>query len=774
VGKATEEFQRYLRSFIPGMEERTLSDLRGKIDHSTAGAHCLICQTPGGENESTAAAIVVSVLALCIASHHSGLIDCLKPDGQDELKRRLEFTEARKQRMALAWSNLGLAVRNRAQILMCDPGLREEFFSAATRLKTAWGDRDVQFGLLVRFLFSCLIDADRSDTADFANPAAAQLRQNQSYASWDTLLSRLHKHIEKMDTSGAVNRLRQEISDGCFQASERSPGIYTLTVPTGGGKTLSALRYALEHARIHDLKRVICVSPYISIVDQNAAVARACLEPSDAPYGSVVLEHHSNLGNDTELDSPNSAQWRRRLLAENWDAPVVFTTSAQVLEALFGKGTRAVRRLHALTRAVLVFDEAQTIPVSMIHLFNNAVNLLVSHCQSSVLLCTATQPLLEKVNAEKGAALLGKPAELIKDTGALFRQFKRYDVLDHTEQAGGWTHGQVAELISGEARNYGSCLAIVNTKRDARELFRLLIAPAPNVRVSHLSTGMCPAHRLAVLDEIKALLAQEHRERPLICISTQLIEAGVDIDFASVVRDLAGLDSLMQAAGRCNRHGHRQQGGRVHIVDLPEPPRQLDDICKGRAVARELLGTWRRQHPNEAFPLDDPNQMKNYYELSFFRRRDEMAYNISAKTPKVGRDTTLIELLGKNSSACNDAKRNGVDLRRSILLQSFQTAASLFELIAPTQGIIVPYGTEGEQIVNKLASSFDLDLEWKLLRRAQQFTISVHEQQFQNLLKTGAVYEVNEGSGVFCLQPQFYENHYGLRTEAGLMEDLYV
>lgn len=212
----------------------------------------------------------------------------------------------------------------------------------------------------------------------------------------------------------------------------RAPGIYTLTVPTGGGKTLTALRYALEHARIHGLTRVIFVSPYISIVDQNAAVARGVLEQEQDPYASIVLEHHSNLARESELPSP--AQWRRRVLAESWDAPIVFTTSAQVLDALFGQGTRPVRRLHAMAEAVLLFDEVQTLPIKVVHLFNNAINFLASHCKSSILLCTATQPLLSEVDQKKGTAWLGNPPEIVDNVQALFESLRRYEVFDHTDK----------------------------------------------------------------------------------------------------------------------------------------------------------------------------------------------------------------------------------------------------------------------------------------------------------------------------------------------------
>jgi CRISPR-associated endonuclease/helicase Cas3 len=281
---------------------------------------------------------------------------------------------------------------------------------------------------------------------------------------------------------------------------------------------------------------------------------------------------------------------------------------------------------------------------------------------------------------------------------------------------------------------------------------------------------MCPAHRIEQLEELRAQLPNATGDHPVICVSTQLIEAGVDIDFACVIRDLAGLDSMTQAAGRCNRHGARSNAGRVHIVELPEPPAQLDEIRQGRTVARELLGRWRRTNPGKLFPLDDPQQITEYYSRTFYRRRDEMSYPVGPS--EAGRDTSLLELLGANRIAGNYATKSPQGLHRGILLQSFQTANNALALIANTQGIVVPYGNEGRKIVNHLAASFDFESEWQLLRKAQRFTVSIYASQFTRLVSEGAVYEVQRNSGVYCLHSEFYDSAYGLREQAGPLEDL--
>ncbi len=762
LGKSTGAFQDYLRS-----DPEPQDELRGKLDHSTAGAQCVVRNLPGGEEEAGVAGLLARLLALCIASHHSGLIDCLKPEGGDGLEMRLAKGE-KATRYGEAWRTLDPDVRAEAQGILRGPELRAEFKAkiAAVCKRTSGGpERNVQLGLLARLLFSCLIDADRTDTADFERPGAGRHRQGGRYAGWAELERRLDAGLLALRSEGApeVNAVRRSISDQCFAAAGRPGGVYTLTVPTGGGKTLAALRFALAHARERCLDRVIFVSPYISIVDQNAAVARGMLEPATEPYASVVLEHHSNLA----PEDPGHEQWRRKLLAENWDAPVVFTTMAQVLEAMFGRGTRGARRMHAMAKAVLVFDEVQTLPVKLVHLFNNAVNLLAGDCGSTVLLCTATQPLLNCVDEAKGKLKLAPGAELVRDTAGVFRALQRYRVLDRTDRV--WECGEAAELACAEARAHGSCLLVVNTKANAREIFAFCREQLRGVaHVAHLSTGMCPAHRTAVLADLKARL-KEGGEGPVVCVSTQLIEAGVDIDFAAVIRELAGLDSLAQAAGRCNRNGRRAEG-RVHIVKLPPLPKGLAEIAQGQQVAEELLGLWRRKHPGEPFPLDDPEQMRGFYEKAFYRRAGEMSWSLEAKD-KVKRETTMLELLGDNGQARSETARIAQAPARSFWLQSFETANDAFALIGETEGVVVPWGPHGSAVVGTLCAARDPEGEWQLLRAAQPYTIAVYPSLFKRLRESGAVYAA--GAGVWCLQPGYYDEAFGLCLEGGPLEGMF-
>lgn len=761
LGKYSAAFQLYLCKVTgnASMEMEPDFFLKGSVDHSTAGAQII---TRRGANASDGFAL--PMLALCIASHHSGLIDCILPNGDDGLTRRLAKDDALSHSNEV-WNNIELTVRDRLETLLNESQVRAEIDAAIDRIRALDNDeviRPFKQGLLLRMLFSCLIDGDRTNTADFDRPRSARLRQHGEYVPWPELADRLERKLATFQNERWVDRLRGEISNHCLAAAERPKNCFTLTVPTGGGKTLASLRFALHHARHWGMDRVIYVSPYISIADQNAQVVRNVLEPTGCDFASIVLEHHSNL-------TPDKESWRGSVLAENWDAPVVFTTAVQVLEALFGGGTRSVRRLHALINAVIVFDEVQTLPIRVIHLFNNAVNFLVEQCGTSIVLCTATQPLLHRVDALKGSMRLKEDAELMPDAAGLFRNLKRYDAFDETSKPGGWSANEVSDLAVREMLDFGSCLVIVNTKRDALNIYRacserlkMLAEPMDEGCFVHLSTRMCPAHRLESLDALRAALKAEKRA---LCVSTQLIEAGVDIDFGTVVRDLAGLDSIAQAAGRCNRNGDRPSG-RVHIVKMEQQlPKELEEIRRAQENARRVLADWREDEGEKPFPLSDPEQMRTFFERHFFAGKHQMDYPI-----KGDRDDTLLQMLGENGMAVDDSTRKGV--KRRGFMQSFSSAGEKFRAIdSPTQGVIVPFGVDGNKLIGELSAAHDLAIQFQLLRKAQQFAVNVFQWEMDTLKSRRAVYEAQAGTGVFCLLPDFYTAEFGLALDgSGRME----
>lgn len=751
-GKYSRDFQNYIRSatglFEPDHDDAYVDAKaqKGKIDHSSAGAQW-IWQALSKYGANGQGKICGQILALCVASHHSGLIDSLKPNGENGFITRMTKSDA--QTHLEECQLVGDEILARAEAL-AGKTLVVKMFNELQALMQASGSntiRNFNLGFWTRFLFSCLIDADRISSADFENPDNLIYRCRPQIPWQTTASDRLENHLQilaaQTEQATPIDAIRQDISATCQRRASEPQGIYSLTVPTGGGKTLASLRYALHHAQTHGLERIIYVIPYTSIIEQNAAAIRAVIEQDDDAF-PWVLEHHSNL-------EPEIQTWHGKLAAENWDAPIILTTMVQFLETLFGGGTRGVRRLHQLASSVIVFDEIQTLPIRCTHLFCNALNFLGTQAKTTAVLCTATQPLLDKLQApHKGQLTIPPQNELINDAPALFEQLRRVRISDKTCSPG-WSEQEIAELALAELQDQGSCLVIVNTKAWAQALYLRCAQSVEADSLFHLSTSLCPAHRQALFAEIRQRL---NEGLPVLCISTQLIEAGVDIDFACVIRFLAGLDSIAQAAGRCNRNGRRSEGI-VHIVNpTDERLDMLPDIKIGRDKALRLLGEIGDQ---DLLSID---AMTLYFKYYFYERTDEMDYPLNAK--QAARDDSLLNLLSAND-------KNIANTELWQLRQSFKTAAECFKAIdAPTQAVIVPYNDEAKALIGELCGltrQFDAGAYRNCLRRAQRFSVNVFPQVWRKLLEQQAVQEVRQGEGVYYLDERFYSPDFGLSTE---------
>lgn len=767
IGKASQEFEQYIKSSVGliNPDEDDYVDapgLKGKVDHSTAGAQFVYRTLAQNGNEARFAA---QVLSLCIASHHSGLIDCISPEGKDTYSKRMGKGEEKThvdEVLAKLRDEVKENLISQLQLKEFMQHLRERFKA----LKTVHDSQETlvfKYGLLVRFLYSCLIDADRLDTADFELPRVAKLRNRGMYVDWSILIKRLNKKLTEFKPDG-INTVRQKISQVCYDFADnlKKNGLYQLTVPTGGGKTFSSLRFALHHADKHKMDRIIYVLPYTTIIDQNADEIRKVLEEKDKKgnfLNRVVLEHHSNLLPDKETA-------RQKVLSENWDAPVVLTTNVQVLEALFGSGTRGARRMHQLANAVIIFDEVQTLPVKCVQLFNMAVNFLVNNCGSTVVLCTATQPLLDKIEPKSRALPITEEQQMVPNAKQLFDDLKRVEVYDKTK-IGGWTNDEIKELARQQVVNAGSALIVVNTKTSAREIYQQC-KQIDSVKTFHLSTHMCPAHRMHVLDQIKSCLRPWDfglygPPKPVICVSTQLIEAGVDISFGSVIRYLAGLDSIAQAAGRCNRHNEQYPAlGKVYIINPAEENiERLDDIRIGKEKAERVLGEFKDNPARLGNNRISPEAMEQYYQYYFYQRAQEMNYSVTANS-SVGREDNLFNLLSVNSLSVDEHKRINEKTPEIPLRQAFMTAAKSFQAIESiTRGIVVPYGKEGKDLINKLCSVQELEKQYKLIRRVQRYSVNVFPDVL-NRLREQAVREVQKGSGILYLDERYYSDEFGL------------
>lgn len=772
LGKASSEFNNYIRS-ATGLINKgedgyvDVNKKKGKIDHSSAGAQAIYRHL----NKSNKEMVFISqILPLIVSSHHSGLQDCLSPDGDDKFSDRMSKPDEL-TRLTESFSNLDERTKRKFDDLLSDPSALGHSLNLVICSMSENNDASetlmLKAGLLIRFLFSCLVDADRLDTADFALPEQALKRNYGKYVPWEKLLEKLEQHLCKFKITNEIDILRRKIADDCLRFSKERKGLYQLTVPTGGGKTLSSLRFALHHANEHKLDRIFYIIPYTSIIDQNAKVAREALEDKGETgvyLNNVVLEHHSNLMVEEENEEENEKQ---KILSENWDAPIVFTTMVQFLETMFGAGTRNARRMHQLANSVIIFDEIQTLPIKCIHLFNLAIRFLTNTCGSTVVLCTATQPLLDKVQPESRALIIQTKQEIMSDVQKLFKDLKRVNVLD-VRQTGGWNEQEVAELAEQEIAVTGSVLIIVNTKTAACNLFKQL-QNYSLAKVYHLSTNMCPAHRMKILDEIKKRLDKE----PIICVSTQLIEAGVDVDFGTVIRSTAGLDSIAQAAGRCNRNGKRQ-AGRVFVLNPKfENLDRLKDIKKGREVTERILEDYKTNAEQFDEDILGPKAMERFYHYYFFQQKDDMCYRVGGNT--FSRDDSLFELLSQNRLSVMEFQRKNQQSSPLIpIRQSFKSAAKAFKPIdSVTQGIIVPFESEGERIIHELCATTTMEQQYKLLKEAQRYSVNVFQYQMDELQRNKGILQTD--SGVFYLNDQFYSDKFGLSTSpVNLMKFLNV
>lgn len=489
AGKYSAEFQRHILRNGP------------KVDHSTAGAQAVLEVAPSG---------VGKILAYCAAGHHSGL-----PDGAGESDTTLT---ARLKREVPDFSPFYREVNLPRLLPKSAPPIR------------GIGNLGFTASFFIRMLFSCLVDADFLDTERFVSAGAVDRGAGESIPA---LAAKLQKHLEKFEHPvGALNEKRCDILHTCLQKASGSKGLYTLTVPTGGGKTLSSLAFALRHAAEHGMNRVIYAIPYTSIIEQNAAVFRAILGDEN------VLEHQSNFAfPDCKEERESREQEKLKLASENWDAPLIVTTNVQFFDSLFANRSSRCRKLHNIAGSVIIFDEAQMIPREYLQPCIRAISELVLNYGCTAVLCSATQPALEGLFPTEI-----KSTEICGNIPETYEFFRRTRIIQARELDD--------ETLARELGARNQVLCIVNTKKHAQELY----LQVKREGAFHLSTLMTPAHRKRVLNEIRERLKDG---QPCRVISTSLIEAGVDVDFPVVYREEAGLDSEIQAAGRCNRENRR-------------------------------------------------------------------------------------------------------------------------------------------------------------------------------------------------------------------------
>jgi CRISPR-associated endonuclease/helicase Cas3 len=553
-----------LGKYGPDFQAR-LRDPTKRADHSTAGAVWAFQRLP---------AIWNRLLAHVVAGHHAGLKnDLLSPEGRIETKN---FLLASVERAAQA-----------------DGFALPQSVSGPVGMRRVKGEAGFQFAFLTRMIFSCLIDADRTAAAAFdARDDDAQEFDHPSIAVLETALQVWMG--QRAAVPSLLNTLRDNVLSAAITKAAEPQGVFTLTVPTGGGKTLTSLAFALAHAREHKLDRVIVVIPFTSIIEQTAKVYREAL----GALGGAVLEHHSafEMADEAKWAADRVGPDRLWLAMERWDSPIVVTTAVQFFESLFSDRPSRCRKLHSLARSVVVVDEAQTMPLPLLRPCVAALKELARNYGSTVVLCTATQPALAAPVFRGG---FKEPCELAPDVPGLFAALRRVTVRDIGVQ----DDSELAARIAASPQ----ALCIVNRRSHARALF-CAIRDLPGAR--HLSTCMHSVHRARVLAEIRADLKDC---RPCRVISTSLVEAGVDVDFPLVLRASAGLDQIAQAAGRCNREfRHSPHESEVLVFAAPDYP-AIQSLKVHAESGAEML----RLHKDDPFA---PTAMRAFFEMLYSRK----------------------------------------------------------------------------------------------------------------------------------------------------------
>ncbi|MBN2351551.1 MAG: CRISPR-associated helicase Cas3' [Spirochaetales bacterium] len=667
--------------------------IRGKnvfADHSTPGAKYaeILIREPRGAGR---------LLAYCIAGHHTGLPDGDSGDDDSCLIKRLGRCTSDYREFPIEISSLR----------------PPRFLQKAAKLGER-GNIGFSASFFIRMIYSCLVDADFLDTEAFIDPERAS--QRGKYPSLNELKPVLDTHLDALITNASqseINKHRASILKECRASAEKEAGLFSLTVPTGGGKTLSSLAFAIDHALNHGMERVIYVIPYTSIIEQTAGIFKSI-------FGAhAILEHHSNIIIEKDAEDEELEE-NRRLSAENWDAPIIVTTNVQFFESFFANRSSKSRKLHNVARSVVILDEAQMLPVPFLRPTMAVIRELAENYGSTVVLCTATQPALtERADFKNG---LSGVREMMSDPGGLERAFKRVD----SENIGIIPDDDLIKRLKREEQ----ALCVVNTKKHARLIFEGLGGDDGSF---HLSAAMCPKHRRSVLGEIHNRLKEKRTCR---VVSTQLVEAGVDLDFPVVFRSLAGMDSIIQAAGRCNREGKITKGGRLFVFESEEslPPGHLRQNAE---ITKLILNDY-------ADDLLNTKIVENYFKELYWLK------DASGKL-----DTKNILARLKNGLLKGDFPFKSIALDYNIIANAQET-------------VIIPYDKEAKEHCSQLVRY--IQLGWSpggILRNLQPYTVQTYKKPLEALIQHGFITVVDERFFILSDlgRKEAYDDRFGLNPE---------
>lgn len=738
LGKFSENFKNYIEKAADGEKVQ-----RGSVNHTFAGVRFLL-EKHSDEQLSGFSDIVLEILAYAVGAHH-GLFDCVDDNNNNGFTKRIQKEGIDYLNAAQEFLKICCSEQDIEDLLKQS---EKEFLPVFNEIEKLADNADAKIqntqitfyiGFLARLILSAIIEADRSDTAQFMNGYSEKTVKNISEI-WINCIKNVERKLSTMPLDKPINKTRAQISALCAEAGNLESGIYRLNLPTGAGKTLTSLRYALHHALAHNKKRIIFTMPLLSIIEQNAGIIHEYIGNED-----ILLEHHSNV---IETDETGELD-KRELLVESWDVPIIITTMVQLLNTLFAGKTANIRRMQALCNSIIVIDEVQTVPDKMLSLFNLALNFLAKICNATIILCSATQPCFEKTmypldKSVKDLITLTKEQETV---------FKRVRL----EYKGEMDCEELADFAAGILEENNSLLLVCNTKNEAAVMFNLLCSKIKDVKAFHISAGMCTAHRKETIKEMQEAL--ENKQQKVLCVSTQVIEAGVDVSFARVIRLLAGMDNIVQATGRENRNREFDGLAPGYIVRLKgEVLKGLSEIEAAKNAAANLLVKYKNSPKIYDNDLMSEKAINEYYECLYGNVNDGY-HDFYIESV---RDSIL------NLMSCNENVDSGKipEYNKYFMHQALKTAGGLFTVFDESSiDIIVPYD-RGKEIIQKIFAVGDKDYEKlkAILKEAKLYTVSLFKYQKIKLEEQGALIFV-PSAGVYILQDGYYDELTGLNLD---------
>lgn len=735
LGKFSENFKNYIEKAADGEKVQ-----RGSVNHTFAGVRFLL-EKHSDEQLSGFSDIVLEILAYAVGAHH-GLFDCVDDNNNNGFTKRIQKEGIDYLNAAQEFLKICCSEQDIEDLLKQS---EKEFLPVFNEIEKLADNADAKIqntqitfyiGFLARLILSAIIEADRSDTSQFMNGYSEKTVKNISEI-WINCIKNVEQKLSTMPLDKPINKTRAQISALCAEAGNLESGIYRLNLPTGAGKTLTSLRYALHHALAHNKKRIIFTMPLLSIIEQNAGIIHDYIGNEE-----LILEHHSNIVETDENDELD----KRELLVESWDVPIIITTMVQLLNTLFAGKTANIRRMQALCNSIIVIDEVQTVPDKMLSLFNLALNFLAKICNATIILCSATQPCFEKTmypldKSVKDLITLTKEQETV---------FKRVRL----EYKGEMDCEELADFAAGILEENNSLLLVCNTKNEAAVMFNLLCSKIKDVKAFHISAGMCTAHRKETIKEMQEAL--ENKQQKVLCVSTQVIEAGVDVSFARVIRLLAGMDNIVQATGRENRNREFDGLAPGYIVRLKgEVLKGLSEIEAAKNAAANLLVKYKNNPQIYDDDLMSAKAVNEYYK-SLYENVKSGYHDFYIESV---RDSIL------NLMSCNENVDSSKipEYNKYFMHQALKTAGGLFTVFDESSiDIIVPYN-RGIEIIQEVFAVGDKDYEKlkAVLKEAKLYTVSLFKYQKIKLEEQGALIFVSS-AGVYILQDGYYDELTGL------------